>query len=122
MVTGPAISGYASALKDTALKDTAVNGPEVDGPVVDSSALPDGEAELRDSETGAVITVTITPELRRRYQELASARHAELATRCGAHGLRYIRADTTTTVADLLFSPASPLRRPPAAWASARSE
>lgn len=62
-----------------------------------------GSVELRDSETGEVVVTTVTPALRRRYAELSAARAAELAARCAAAGVRYLRAETTTPVADLLF-------------------
>jgi uncharacterized protein (DUF58 family) len=62
-----------------------------------------GAIELRDAETGEVVTATLTPALRRRYGERFEARRAELSARCAAAGVRYVRADTTTPVADLLF-------------------
>jgi uncharacterized protein (DUF58 family) len=62
-----------------------------------------GPAELRDSETGEVVTVAVTPALRRRYAERSQARYAALSARCAEAGVRYIRADTTIPVAELLF-------------------
>ena len=74
----------------------------------DADPLPGAPAgaaiELRDGETGEVVTVTLTPGLRRRYRERFEARCAGLSARCAAAGVRYIRADTTTPAADLLFS------------------
>lgn len=67
---------------------------------------PSGTAiELRDAETGEVVTATLTPSLRRRYRERFEARSGELSARCAAAGVRYVRADTTTPVAELLFGP-----------------
>lgn len=66
--------------------------------------VPSGAAiELRDAETGEVVTAALTPALRRRYAERLEARRAELSAHCTAAGVRYVRADTTTPVADLLF-------------------
>jgi uncharacterized protein (DUF58 family) len=68
--------------------------------------------ELRDAETGEVITVTPGPALRRGYERLSRAREAALAARCAAAGVRYIPASTATPVADLLFGGAAlPVRR-----------
>ncbi|MBV9448062.1 MAG: DUF58 domain-containing protein [Streptosporangiaceae bacterium] len=62
-----------------------------------------GTVELRDSETGEVVVVGVTPALRRRYAERFEARCEALSARCAATGVRYMRAETTTGVADLLF-------------------
>lgn len=59
--------------------------------------------ELRDAETGEVVTATLTPALRRRYLERFEGRRVELAGRCAHVGVRYVRADTTAPVTDLLF-------------------
>jgi len=87
--------------------------------VTDAAAFPgdlDGTrgavVELRDGETGEVVTVTVTPALRRDFERRSRAHGAALAARCAAAGLRYIPASTATTVADLLFSHAEgPVRR-----------
>lgn len=65
-----------------------------------------GTVELRDGETGEVVTVTVTPALRARYARLREARGAALAARCAAAGLRYIPVDTAAEVADVLFGDA----------------
>lgn len=67
--------------------------------------------EVRDTETGEVVTVTLTPGLRRRYRERFEAHCADLSARCAAVGVRYVRADTTILVADLLFTGATGLNR-----------
>lgn len=59
--------------------------------------------ELRDAETGEVVTATVTPALLRRYRSRFEDWSAELSARCAAAGVRYVRADTTTPVADVLF-------------------
>jgi uncharacterized protein (DUF58 family) len=59
--------------------------------------------ELRDGETGEVVTVTAGPGLRRGYERLSRERGAALAARCAAAGVRYIPASTAMPVADLLF-------------------
>jgi uncharacterized protein (DUF58 family) len=59
--------------------------------------------ELRDGETGEVVSVTVTPALRARYARLREARGAALAARCSSAGLRYIPAGTEQHVADVLF-------------------
>ena len=66
-------------------------------------APPGSAIELRDAETGEVVTATLTPALRRRYLERFEGRRAELSARCAAAGVRYVRADTTTAVGDLMF-------------------
>ena len=66
-----------------------------------------GTLEIQDGETGEVVVVTAA--LRARYADLWRARRAAVAARCAAAGLRYIRADTTTPVADILFGPAGPV-------------
>jgi hypothetical protein len=70
---------------------------------------PAGALEIRDSETGEVVNVT--GALRARYADRWRAHRATLAARCAAAGLRYIPADTTTPVADILFGPAGPSAR-----------
>jgi uncharacterized protein (DUF58 family) len=77
-----------------------------------AAALPGGPGgplrgatiELRDGETGEVVTVTAGPGLRRGYERLSQARSAALAAQCAAAGVGYIPAGTATPVADLLFS------------------
>jgi transcriptional regulator with XRE-family HTH domain len=66
-------------------------------------AFAGGAAELRDSETGEVLSVAVTPALRRRYAERFQSRCEALSARCAAAGVHYMRAETTTAVADLLF-------------------
>jgi uncharacterized protein (DUF58 family) len=79
------------------------------GAVIHLDSPADGEMpagrhlELRDSETGHVITVTAATEMLQRYRTLAGARSAELAARCASGGLRYIRVDPATPVLDLVF-------------------
>jgi uncharacterized protein (DUF58 family) len=73
-----------------------------------AAAFPGGRpgratVELRDGETGEVVTVTAGPELRRDYERLSRAREAALAALCASAGLRYIPAGTATPVADVLF-------------------
>lgn len=70
---------------------------------------PQGALEIRDSETGEVVIVT--GALRARYADRWRAHRAALAARCAAAGLRYIPADTTTPVADILFGAAGPSAR-----------
>jgi hypothetical protein len=69
----------------------------------EAAAPPGRGIEMRDSETGDVVTVAVTPMVRQRYQKLFDARSVELARRCAGHGVRYIRLDVGTPVADLLF-------------------
>jgi uncharacterized protein (DUF58 family) len=72
-------------------------------PLLPGGLAASGTVELVDSESGEVVTVTMTPALRRRYTERFEARCAELSVRCADAGVRYIRAETTAPVADLLF-------------------
>lgn len=69
----------------------------------DDRLLAPAAAELRDSETGEVVNVTITRRTRQRYRALARQRCAELAARCAASGLRYLRPAVSMPVRDLLF-------------------
>jgi uncharacterized protein (DUF58 family) len=84
--------------------DAAVGDP-LGAAAAGGLALPPTVA-LRDSETGEVVIVTATAELRRRYARASAARAAALAARCAAAGLRYIPADTAAPVADLIFGQA----------------
>ena len=77
------------------------------GPALAGDARGAGTVELRDGETGEVVTVTVTPALRARYARLLEARGAALAARCAAAGLRYIPVDIAADVADVLFGDAS---------------
>jgi uncharacterized protein (DUF58 family) len=105
--------GQASALELLAPAGAVVH-------VTDAAAFPGGPGsaggtaavELRDGETGEVVTVTVTPGLRRDYERLSRARDAALAARCARAGLRYIPASTAMPIAGLLFSDAElPVRR-----------
>jgi uncharacterized protein (DUF58 family) len=77
------------------------------GPALAGDARGAGTVELRDGETGEVVTVTVTPALRARYARLREARGAALAARCATAGLRYIPVDTAADVAGVLFGDAS---------------
>jgi uncharacterized protein (DUF58 family) len=74
--------------------------------------------EVRDAETGEVVTVTVTPASCRRYAELTRARDAAVAARCAAAGVGYLRAPRATPVADLLFGYAAGVLRPAARLAA----
>jgi uncharacterized protein (DUF58 family) len=75
----------------------------------DAGPADSGVIELLDSETGEVVTATVTPALRRAYADRFEARCAGLAAACAAAGGRYIRTSTATPPADVLFGPARPL-------------
>jgi uncharacterized protein (DUF58 family) len=68
--------------------------------------------EVRDAETGEVVTVTVTPASRRRYAQLSRARDEAVAARCATAGVGYLRAPRATPVADLLFGYAAGVLRP----------
>jgi uncharacterized protein (DUF58 family) len=74
--------------------------------------------EVRDAETGEVVTVTVTPASRRRYSQLTRARDEAMAARCAAAGVGYLRAPRATPVADLLFGYAAGVLRPAARLAA----
>jgi uncharacterized protein (DUF58 family) len=87
-----------------------VHVPEASDPLGREQA--DATVEVRDAETGEVVTVTVTPASRRRYAELTRARDEAVAARCAAAGVGYLRAPRATPVADLLFGYASGVLRP----------
>ncbi|HWE63155.1 MAG TPA: DUF58 domain-containing protein [Chloroflexota bacterium] len=69
-----------------------------------AEALPDldGALDLRDSESGAQLPITLTPALRRRYRERFEARAQAVAAFCASQDIHYIRVSTDVPPADLL--------------------
>ena len=54
---------------------------------------PGSEITLRDSETNAEITLTLTPQLIARYQDNLTAWRAQVRAYCDAHAVDYIACD-----------------------------
>jgi hypothetical protein len=111
-------AGPVVLLSDMLVPDTADAALDLLGPggvvvhVTDAApagaCLPgDGTVELQDAETGEVVTVTVTPAIRRRYAQLSQARDDAVAARCAAAGAGYLRAPLATPVAELLFGHAA---------------
>jgi uncharacterized protein (DUF58 family) len=61
-----------------------------------------GTVQLRDSETGDLAALTVTPALRERYSRLFEARARMLAAECEAHDIQYLRVPTNIPPAALL--------------------
>jgi uncharacterized protein (DUF58 family) len=61
-----------------------------------------GAVQLRDHETGDVVTLTVTPRLRRRYAARFAAWSQELSAYCAAHQVRYVRVPTAVPPAELV--------------------
>jgi uncharacterized protein (DUF58 family) len=76
--------------------------------VVDPVApeLPEGPAELRDSETGERIVVEVTPELRRGFEGRRAEAARAVEELCAACGVAYVQAPTEIAPLDLLFGAA----------------
>jgi len=62
-----------------------------------------GSVELRDLETGHRIEMVVTPALRRRYMARFEKRSEELAARCAAQQIGYIRVPTEISPSDLVL-------------------
>lgn len=62
-----------------------------------------GPFELRDSETGAIAEITITPGVRQRYLDRFTSWSQAIEALSAAEDVRYIRATTDVPPADLLL-------------------
>ena len=49
-----------------------------------------------------MVTLTVTPRLRRRYAARFAAWSQELAASCAVHGVRYVRVPTAVPPAELV--------------------
>ena len=65
-----------------------------------------GPVELRDSESGELLVVDVTPAVRRSYGERLAREAGRLRELCGANGVAYVRAPTELAPLDLLFDAA----------------
>ena len=61
------------------------------------------QVELVDSETGMTTRVDATPQLLKRYRQLAEQHTAELESYCHTRGWSYLKALTTTPFEDLIL-------------------
>jgi hypothetical protein len=55
------------------------------------------------SLTGDVVTLTVTPRLRRQYAARFAAWSQDLSAYCAAHQVRYVRVPTTVPPAELVL-------------------
>jgi uncharacterized protein (DUF58 family) len=93
-----------AALEELAASGAAATLVQVVEP--EAPELPEGPAELRDSETGERIVVELSPALRSAFEERRAAAVEEVAERCAAAGVAYLRAPTDIAPLDLLFGAA----------------